>query len=121
MALYGLKWHFMVLYGIISSFLALIDPNSFGLVWVGRGTCNTAKFIIFASFCKLIYIIYGSIYRPVMENRYPIILRQRTNDLRNLYLSARAEQVAKKKAKAAFLRAMTKDEQFYDVIDPNIV
>ena len=29
---YGLKWHFMVFYGRISSFLAVIDPNSFGLV-----------------------------------------------------------------------------------------
>ena len=28
----GLKWHFMVFYGRISSFLAVIDPNSFGLV-----------------------------------------------------------------------------------------
>ena len=25
-------WHFMVLYGRISYFLAVIDPNSFGLV-----------------------------------------------------------------------------------------
>ena len=32
MACYGLKWHFMVFYGIISSSLAVIDPNSFGLV-----------------------------------------------------------------------------------------
>ena len=29
---YGLKWHFMVFYGRILSFLAVIDPNSFGLV-----------------------------------------------------------------------------------------
>ena len=30
---YGLKWHFMVFYGRISSFLVFIDPNSFGLVF----------------------------------------------------------------------------------------
>ena len=35
MAFYGLKWHFMVFYGKILSFLGIlvvIDPNSFGLV-----------------------------------------------------------------------------------------
>ena len=32
MALYGPKWPFMVFYGRISSFLAVIDPNSFALV-----------------------------------------------------------------------------------------
>ena len=30
--LYGLLWHFTVFYGRISSFLEVIDPNSFGLV-----------------------------------------------------------------------------------------
>ena len=34
MALFGLVWHFMVFYGRISSFLAVIDPNSFGLVFL---------------------------------------------------------------------------------------
>ena len=29
---YGLKWHFVVFIGRILSFLAVIDPNSFGLV-----------------------------------------------------------------------------------------
>ena len=32
MALHGLKWHFMVFNGRISSSLVVIDPNSFGLV-----------------------------------------------------------------------------------------
>ena len=32
-ALYGLKWHFMVFYGRKSSFLAVIDSNSFGLLF----------------------------------------------------------------------------------------
>ena len=31
---YGLMFHFMVFHGRISSFLAVIDPNSFGLVVV---------------------------------------------------------------------------------------
>ena len=37
MALYGPKWPFMVFYGRISSFLAVIDPNSFGLVYLQKG------------------------------------------------------------------------------------
>ena len=32
MALYGLKYNLMVFYGRTSSFLAVIDPHSFGLV-----------------------------------------------------------------------------------------
>ena len=32
MALFGLKCHFMVFNGRMSSFLAVIDPDSFGLV-----------------------------------------------------------------------------------------
>ena len=37
MALYGLKRHCMVFYRRISSFLAVMDPNSFGLVLPSRG------------------------------------------------------------------------------------
>ena len=40
MAFYGLKWHFMVFYGRISSSLAVIDPNSFGLVWYVKCLTN---------------------------------------------------------------------------------
>ena len=35
---YGLKLHFMASYGRMLSFLAVIDPNSFGLVFVRLGT-----------------------------------------------------------------------------------
>ena len=34
MAFYGIVTHFMVFYGSMSSFLAVIEPNSFGLVLV---------------------------------------------------------------------------------------
>ena len=34
LAFYGLIWHVMVFYDRISSFLAVIDPNSFDLVFV---------------------------------------------------------------------------------------
>ena len=42
MAFYGLIRHFMVFYGKISSFLAVIDPNSFGLVFAATAMTTTA-------------------------------------------------------------------------------
>ena len=42
MALFGLVWYSMVFYGRISSFLAVIDPNSFGLVLL-RGSIALKK------------------------------------------------------------------------------
>ena len=48
MALYGLKWNFMVLYGRLSSFLAVIDPNSFGLVYRAHSVFKTMNCIVFS-------------------------------------------------------------------------